>query len=203
MTVPCTVVKDPNATPAWQVQHSPFYRLDRRVNYTLKMFRNNQHGTTEQPDSQSVKTGVVSEESTEFTKRTNITVSASAGIAIEAFSASVQTSVSTELGYSTRYGVTQLNETTTTWSMVTPPRSSGALWAATHEIIAFRKDGDTVGGQGGLKYDVDARVSGEYPGGAGLKTFVDDTETTADDLKTQPFGEPESSIPEGAPGFID
>lgn len=202
VTVPCTVIKDPSATPAWQVQHSPFYTLERRVNYTLKMFRNNQHGTTEQPDSQAIKTGVTTEESNEYSKRTSVSVTASAGINVKAFSASVQTSVTTELGYSTRYGVTQLNETTTTWSMVTPPRSSGALWSATHEIIAIRKDGDTVGGQGGLKFDVDSRVSGEYPGGAGLKTFVDDTETTADDLKAQPFGEPETSIPESAPGFI-
>ncbi|MGY0061164.1 Vps62-related protein [Streptomyces sp. LZ34] len=202
VTVPCTVIKDPNATPAWQVQNSPFYTLERRVNYTLKMFRDNRHGTTEQPDSQSIKTGVATEESKEFSKRTSVSVTASAGINIKAFSTSVTTSVSTELGYSTRYGVTQLNETTTTWSMVTPPRSSGALWAATHEIIAIRKDGDTVGGQGGLKFDVDARVSGEHPGGAGLKTFVDDSETTADGLKAQPFGEPESSIAGDAPAFI-
>ncbi|WP_241269685.1 Vps62-related protein [Streptomyces chrestomyceticus] len=202
VTVPCTVVKDPHATPAWQALNSPFYTLERRVNYTLKMFRNNQHGTEAQPDSQAIRTGVSTERSEEFSKRTSVTVTASAGINIKAFSASVETSVTTELGYSSRYGVTQLNDVTTTWSMVTPPRSSGALWAATHEIIAIRKDGDTVGGQGGLTFDVDSRVSGEYPSGAGLKTFVDDTETTADDLKAQPFGEPETSIPDDAPAFI-
>ncbi len=202
VTVPCTVITDPNATPAWQAQYSPFYTLERRVNYTLKMFRNNQHGTVEQPDSQAVRTGVSEEQSDEFSERTTITVTASAGINIKAFSSSVETSVSRELGYSSRYGVTQLNETTTTWSMVTPPHSSGALWSATHEIIALRKDGDTVGGQGGLTFDVDSRVSGEYPSGAGLKVFVDDTETTADDLKAQPFGEPETSISNDAPDFI-
>lgn len=202
VTVPCTVVKDPTVTPAWQALNSPFYTLERRVNYTLKMFRDNQHGTTAQPDSQSVRTGVSREQSEEFSRRTSVTVSASAGVNIKAFSASVETSVSTELGYSSRYGVTQLNEITTTWSMVTPPRSSGALWAATHEIIAIRKNGDTVGGQGGLSFDVDSRVSGEYPGGAGVKTFVDESETTADDLKAQPFGEPETSISSEAPAFI-
>lgn len=202
VTVPATVIKDPSKTAEWQALHSPFYTLERRVNYTLKMFRNNQNGTVEQNDSQAITTGVTTERSEEFSKRTSVTVSASAGIQLKAFSASVETSVTTELGYSTRYGVSQLQQETKTWSLNTPPRSSGALWAATHEIFAIRKDGDTVGGQGGLKFDVDTRVSGEYPGGAGVRVLVEDMETTADDLKAQPFGEPADNVPDEARGFI-
>ncbi len=171
--VPCTLVKDPNKTIAWQVANSPFYTLERRVNYTLQIFRNNEAGTVPQPSNRRVTTGVSKERSEEYSRKTSVTVSASAGISIKAFSASIDTSVTTELGYSSRYGVTQFTEDSKDHGLITPPRSSGALWSATHEVIAIRKDGDAVGGQGGLRFDVDSYVTGEFPGSAGVRATVD------------------------------
>ncbi|WKK27178.1 Vps62-related protein [Streptomyces olivoreticuli] len=199
VTVPFTTITDPGKTLAWQAANSPFYTLERRVNYRLVLHRDNSAGSETPPDSQAVTTGVTTENSQEYSRRTSVTVSASAGISFKGLSAGVETSATTELGYSTRYSVAQLVSETKTWSLLTPPRKSGALWAARHEIITLRKDGTDVGGRGGLKFDVDSRVTGEYPPAreaeSAVRVLVDGIEV-ADDPKDQPFGEAESNVPE-------
>lgn len=195
VTVPCTIIKDPDKTIAWQVANSPFYTLERRVNYSLQIFRNNEAGTTPAESSVAVTTGVTKEKSEEFSKKTSVTVSASVGVEAKGFSASVSTSVSTELGYSTRTGVSLLNSVTKTHGLTTPPRSSGALWSATHEIVAVRKGGAAIGGQGGLKFDIDHYVTGEYPSSAGVAANVEGIDTPQA-TTAEAFGETEANIPD-------
>ncbi|MDT0447779.1 Vps62-related protein [Streptomyces hesseae] len=204
VTVPCTVIKDPGKTADWQVTNSPFYTLERRVNYYRQMFYDNSGGSVDQPNSQSITTGVSTTESEEFSKRTSVTVSASVGVEIKAFTASVETSVTTELGYTSRYDVTVLKQKTDTWSMVTPARHSTALWSPRHEIVPIRKNGDVVGGQGGLKFDTDVRVFTQFPpapGASSARVLVNGVEEQ-EDPKVQPFGESESTIPEALSSII-
>ncbi|MGX1760552.1 hypothetical protein ACWIG5_27160 [Streptomyces lydicus] len=68
-----------------------------------------------------------------------------------------------ELGYATRYGITQLEERTQTWPLTKPPRHSAAVWSPRHEIIALRRGGGPVGGQGRLAFDVDSRIYTQFP----------------------------------------
>ncbi|MFG3280739.1 Vps62-related protein [Streptomyces sp. NPDC048111] len=201
VTVPCTLVKDPGKEADWQVANSPFYTLERRVNYYRQLFYDNSGGSTEENNRQQVTTGISTESSEEYSRRTSITVSASVGISIKAFSASVETSVTTEMGYSSRYGVTQFQQETKDWSMTVPAGKSAALWSPRHEIVALRQNGEVVGGQGGLKCDVDVRVKTEFPEGSAVKVFVDDIEE-AEDLKAQPFGESRSNVPERTPDIV-
>jgi hypothetical protein len=193
VVVPCTLVDDSSKTASWQVQNSPFYTMERRVNYYCQMHYDNSQGSSEQEPSDSVSTGVSKEKSEEFSKRTGITVTSSVGIGVKGFSASLEVSVAHELGYSSRYGVTQFEERTQTWPLKVPPRHSAALWSPRHEIIAIRKDGDPVGGQGGLTFDVDSRVYTQYP-----PPSVDDARSLSEAITTgdlRPFGEPQSQIP--------
>jgi hypothetical protein len=197
VTVPCTVVADPDKTVAWQVANSPFYTLERRVNYTLQIFRNNQNGSTPAESSVSVTTGVTQTQSEEFSKRTSVTVTASAGIALKGLSVGVETSVSTELGYSSRYEVAQLRSVTKTHGLTTPPGASGALWSATHEIIAIRRNGEAVGGRG-LSFDVDSYVTGQYPSDAKVVDVVDGT-TVANSDPAEAFGTTTPNVPAAEP----
>ncbi|MER5490759.1 Vps62-related protein [Streptomyces sp. NPDC002490] len=185
VTVPCTVVGDPGKTLQWQVANSPFYTLERRSSFYCQMHYDNSQGDSEQAPSDSVTTGISTERSEEFSTRTSVTVTASAGIELKGLTASVETSVTTELGYSSRYGVTQFTERTQTWPMTTPPRHSAALWSPRHEIRAVRKDGTVVGGQGGLVFDVDSRVYTQHPA-ANLATPLSEAIIGGD---PDPFGE--------------
>ncbi|MDJ0384784.1 Vps62-related protein [Streptomyces sp. G-G2] len=203
VTVPMTVVKDPGKNIAWQAANSPFYTLERRVNFTLQIFRNNEAGSTPAESSVAVTTGITKEMSEEFSRRTSTTVSASAGIEIKGLSASVETSVTTELGYSSRHSVTQLNSVTKTHGLTTPARSSGALWSATHEIIAIRRNGEAVGGQGGLKFDVDSYFTGQYPRGAQAQMSTEGVGAQEGTL-AQAFGETgEPNVPDAEPQGAD
>ncbi|QIY58343.1 Vps62-related protein [Streptomyces sp. RPA4-5] len=200
VTVPCTVIKDPSQTPDWQATNSPFYTLERRVNYCRQMFYNNSQGTTQQDNSRAVTTGVSKTKGEEFSERTSISVTASAGIGIKAFSASAETSVTVEMGYTSRSEVTTFKEEQHTWAMSTPPRSSTALWSPRHEIMAIRKNGDVVG-QGGLPFDLNEHVLTEFPGASGATVLIDGVKKEQDP-KARPFGVPESNIPEHLKGTI-
>ncbi|MDX2394035.1 hypothetical protein NJL88_29025 [Streptomyces sp. DK15] len=194
VVVPCSLVADSSKTAAWQVENSPFYTLERRVSFYCQMHYDNEKGESEQNPTQSVTTGVSTDQSEEFSERTSITVTSSVGIEVKGFSAGLEVSVAHELGYSRRYGVTEFQEETQTWTLNTPPRHAAALWSPRHEIIALRQDGDPVGGRAGLAFDIESRVYTQFPP-------PDDTkapQSLSDAIiagNPQPFGEPQSAIP--------
>ncbi|MEV8530210.1 hypothetical protein AB0451_40155 [Streptomyces sp. NPDC052000] len=195
VVVPCTVIKDPGKTVAWQVANSPFYTLERRVNFYPHKHFDNSQGSVEESAPQEVTTGVSTTKGEEFSRRTNITVTASAGIELKGLSAWVQTSVSTELGYSSRYENTQFQELKDTWPLTVPARKSAAMWSPRHEIIALRANGESVGGQGGLVFDVNSRIKTEYPAPANEESRSLSEAIIAGD--PEPFGTPESNLPDG------
>ncbi|MEZ3183214.1 Vps62-related protein [Streptomyces pimonensis] len=176
VTVPCTVIQDPGKTLAWQVANSPFYTLERRTSWKKHIWSHNPTGNTESTGEYAVTTGVTKTTGEEFTKRTAITVGASAGIALKGFSASVETSVTTELGYTKRYEVSTFTEETHRHNLIIPPNSTGALWSARHEIVPRRADGDVVGGQGGLPLNTVDFLTGHYPNGAAVRHTIDGDE---------------------------
>lgn len=193
VVVPCTLVTDSSKTAQWQVDNSPFYILERRANYYCQMHYDNSQGSSEQEPTDSVTTGLSTEKSEEFSKRTSVTVTASAGIEVKGFSASLEVSVAHELGYSSRYGITQFEERTQTWTMKVEAFHSAALWSPRHEIIAIRQDGDPVGGRGGLAFDVDSRIYTQFPPPKGEPVQPVSEAIIAGDA--QPFGDHQSQIP--------
>ncbi|GAA2224095.1 Vps62-related protein [Micromonospora olivasterospora] len=193
VVVPCTLIKHPGKDVAWQVARSPFYTLERRVSFYCHKHYDNSQGSVEESAPQVVTTGVSKTKSDEFSQRTSVSVTASAGIAAKGFSASVETSFSIELGYTSRVDVTQFSEVQETWPMTVPPKKSAAMWSPRHEIIAIDKDGNTVGGLGGLVFDVNSRVKTEYPAPAQPQSLSEAIEAG----DPQPFGQTESNIPEG------
>ncbi|MCX5151830.1 hypothetical protein OHB36_34645 [Streptomyces sp. NBC_00320] len=166
------------------------------LNFYCQLHYDNSHGSVEEPVKEAVTTGVSEEKSEEFSERTGVTVTASAGIEIKGFSAGMEVSVSHELGYSSRYGVTTFEERTLEWPMTVPARTSAALWSPRHEIIALREDGDPVGGQAGLVFDVESRIKTEFPPPEDLAKAhslpLSEAIVAGD---PRPFGEPRSCIP--------
>lgn len=175
VVLPCTLVKDPAHDMAWQAVHSPFYKFERHVSYYWQQHLDNSQGASEQNPKQRVTTGVSKESSEEFTKRTSVTVTHGAGIMVQGISASQETSISMELGYSRRTGVTQFEEREEEWTMNTPARLTAVMWSLRHEIIAKRWDGDVVGGVGGLAFDLDSRVYTQFPAPVPAEAHTDGT----------------------------
>ncbi|WP_078962104.1 Vps62-related protein [Streptomyces hygroscopicus] len=202
VTVPCTVISDPGKTPAWQVQNSPFYTLERRTSFYAQMHNHNQTSETQNP-SQEVVTGVSNSNSQEFSRKTSITVTAKAGIEIKGLSAGIETSVAQELGYSTRTEVTYFQENRHTWTLNTAPGTAAVAWSPRHDIRAVRADGDPVG-QASLIFDIESRTYTQCPpaghgvGQGGI--LVNGTADTSGDLA--PFGPVENNLPDDTTGLI-
>ncbi|MGW1072323.1 Vps62-related protein [Streptomyces sp. NPDC002537] len=198
VTVPCTVVSDPGKTPGWQTANSPFYTMERRTSYFAQMHNDNSNGGQPQEPTQSVTTGVTESKSKEFSSKTGVTVTAKVGIEVKGLSAGVETSVTRELGYSTRTEVSVMQQQNFTWTLRTAPRTSAVAWSPRHEIRAVRRDGDVVG-QAALVFDVESRTYTQYPPvAAAEKGAVSDT--TATDV--EPFGTVESNLPEDLTSII-
>ncbi|GAA1285107.1 Vps62-related protein [Saccharothrix xinjiangensis] len=172
VVIPCTVVRDPHRAPAWQLEHSPFYTLERRRFYTSQLHRYN--GSSEpHTDSRAITTGVSGTDEEAFTKKTGVTVSASAGIEVKGLGLGASVSTTVELGYERRRSVTVLRSETKTHSLVTPPHTSGALWSETHEIRSFRADGSQVG-ETSLIFETSNYVNQQYPAGTDISHTVTD-----------------------------
>lgn len=202
VTVPCTVVSDPGKTPAWQVENSPFYTMERRTSFYAHMHNHNTTSEVQNP-TQAVMTGVSTTKSEEFSKKTSVTVTAKAGIEIKGLSAGIETSVAQELGYSTRTEVSYFQENTFTWTLNTAPRTAAIAWSPRHDIRAVRADGDPVG-QAALVFDIESRTYTQYPpAGDGVQQggiLVNGTADTDGDLA--PFGPVENNLPDDTTGLI-
>ncbi|MGW5820555.1 Vps62-related protein [Streptomyces noursei] len=204
VTVPCTVVSDPGKTPGWQAANSPFYTMERRTSYFAQMHNDNSMGGQVQEPTQSVTTGVTESKSEEFSSKTGVTVTAKAGIEIKALSAGVETSVTREIGYSTRTEVSVMEEQSFTWTLRTLPKTSAVAWSPRHDIRAVRADGDPVA-QAALVFDVESRTYTQYPPANDAETgqdgtLADEAGNTGRDVA--PFGAVESNLPSDTTGII-
>jgi hypothetical protein len=165
MLVPCTAIVDPNHLndAAWQVTHSPFYRLERNVFYKLMYFYNNRNGSLVQPGSVAMTSGITKEHSQEFSQTTGISISAEAGIQIGIVSGKVTATVSKELGYSTSTSVSDLEEITWTASADCPVGKAVALWQKYNRFILYRHNGAVLEEVGRWDVGIKSFVMDEYP----------------------------------------
>ncbi|MEV7941595.1 hypothetical protein AB0O82_36410 [Kitasatospora sp. NPDC088264] len=182
VTVPYFMVEDPVRDAHWQIRNSPFYRIRRLRRFDVALFRDNRNGTVQQEQSEAVTTGVSREDSTAFNVTTGISVGVAVGIEVSAkpFGMGVSgtttysVSATVELGYERRRSVTVMNEVTRTYGLAVPPRSSGCLWMEHHQLVPVRADGTELGPRASLGFRTDHYVTGEFPGGAGVRAFTEE-----------------------------
>ncbi|MFC5724559.1 Vps62-related protein [Streptomyces gamaensis] len=171
VTVPYSMVKDDGVDELWKISNLPFYKIQRNRHYELILWRNNRDGSEPQPDSEAVTTGVSRTQGESFSRTTGITVGVTVGVEASAklfgsgTTTTVQTSVSTtlEVGYERRYDITTMEERTVTRTLVTPPRSSGALWMERHELLPIRANGDLLSPTAKLPFRTVYYHTGQYP----------------------------------------
>jgi len=160
--VPCSIVKDPLHDAAWQIAHSPFYRLERSVVWRL-IAHNFNNTSVEQPNSVQFTKGVTTEEATRVWNATSISVSAEAGIELKVFSAKVTATVSREMGYETLHSLSELSSRTDTLAMQTPPKKAVALWQQVSRFTLYRHDGPRLEVADFWESGTDTFYADEYP----------------------------------------
>lgn len=166
VTVPFTAVVDNDKTLQWRVENSPFYTVERSVDYALVLFIDNTT-KTQQSASTAITTGVSRESSETFSITTGITVSYESGIDAGGFSTKVTASLSIELGYSSTTAVTQFRSETDEAILVAAPDHAAALWTESDSLRVRRADGGAVGAP--LSFDTTdtAYVISEFPSEVG------------------------------------
>lgn len=143
VTVPFTAVTDGGKSLAWKVANSPFYTLERSVQYDLLIFDDN-NTSVPQTKSHNVTTGISKESSETFSINTGISVTVEEGVDVGGFSSKVSATVSVELGYAQTTSVTKFESTEIDAELTTPPERAAALWTEAHSIRVARADGSSV-----------------------------------------------------------
>ncbi|MBD3393849.1 MAG: DUF946 domain-containing protein [Chitinivibrionales bacterium] len=152
MMVPFSVINDTTTSIAWQVENTPFYRVERYQYYThsdLLYYINN--GSSDYVWSEAITTGITEEQSQRFWHSTGISVTANAGFEFKGFSAGVSVTVSQEFGYESSSSISTYNAKTTTKTVTVAPHCIGVLWQKCDLILMKRcnvaGDCQTVGSE--------------------------------------------------------
>ncbi|MFD0358252.1 Vps62-related protein [Streptomyces sp. NPDC127110] len=156
--IPFTAVKDEDRSVPWKLEHSPFYRIERKVSWELVDHVDN---NTESPAklSRAITTGVEKESANNFQITTGIQVNATAGVSGGVASASVSTTYSLELGFSHSTSVKELESKTVTVEKDVLPNTSLAAWVGSNSLQVVRADHTLVGkplqfrGKSSVRYD--------------------------------------------------
>ncbi|MCB9758887.1 MAG: Vps62-related protein [Alphaproteobacteria bacterium] len=159
ITVPYTAIQDDSKDTAWKLENSPFYEVEREINYSLLLFDDNRTSTT-QVQKDTIAVGVTKSQSETFSQKTGISVTAESGVSFIA-NGKVSATVTVELGWSTTTSVSQFESRTIERTLATPPNTSGALWVVHYKLYAVREDGTRFSQP--LTFDVSSFTHSQYP----------------------------------------
>ncbi|MFJ6783244.1 Vps62-related protein [Streptomyces yangpuensis] len=142
--VPFTAVNDKDRSVPWKLEHSPFYRIERKVSWELVDHVDN---NTESPAklSRTIMTGVEKESADTFHITTGVSVNATAGVSAGVASASLSTTYSLELGFSHSSSLKELSSEAVTAEATVMPYTSMAAWVGSNTLQVAREDGTLVG----------------------------------------------------------
>lgn len=168
VTVPCTAITDPDKDLAWQLEHSPFYLVERAVYYDLLIFEDNKTNVP-QTKTHSVVTGITQEVSESFSVTTGINVGFEVGVEVGGdvyggkVTAKASLQISQELGYTSSNSVAVFESTEETAELTTPPEHAAALWSEANGIQLKRLDGSPVGPPLAFTLGNAAYLTSQYP----------------------------------------
>jgi hypothetical protein len=141
--VPFTAVKDEDRSTEWKLANSPFYRIERKVSWSLLSFINNDTDTA-QSVTDTVTTGIEKETIDTFSVNTGFSYSGNGGFSIGVISASVTTTFSLELGFSRSKSSKELESHSVARTLQVPAKHAGAMWVGTSTLQVTRGDKSLV-----------------------------------------------------------
>lgn len=144
VTLPFIAVVDNHYDLAWKVANSPFYVLERWINFELTLFDDNQQAEPHTIES-TITIGVTKQSTETFTHEVGITVSYESGIKAGVFESKMTGSLSYKFGYSSSTQVGAFRNTETKTHLTTPGKKAGAQWTPRTMFKLLRSDGSQVG----------------------------------------------------------
>lgn len=161
LLVPFTHIANPTAVPVpTRAATSPFYRLERYVNFKMMACRYNDT-SLEQPASFTFTRGITNTASDSFEVRTGIEVSYEAGVSVkDLFNVGVTTKLSLEFGYTHATEVSELQQSEGTFNFDAVPQATTAIFQDNNVFRVYRHAGDhtelvsTTPGFNGLSFVV-------------------------------------------------
>jgi len=158
--LPFDSVTDNNKDTNWKYTNSPFYTLARYDNYSC-LYTSNNTGSGIMTYSQQYSYGVTKTVSDTFSVSTGISVTASLGVDVGLYDASVSATVSVELGYSSSTSVSQMETRTETISYACPGNTAFALYIVNTSLILIRGDGTVAAAP--LQFNPPSNYVAQYP----------------------------------------
>jgi len=143
LLVPFTHIVGPAGVSApTRAATSPFYRLERFVNFRMVACRYNDT-SLQQPASFTFTRGITRTETDSFEVRTGIEVSYEAGVTLkDLFNAGVTTKLSLEFGYTRATEVAELEQSEGTFSFDAVPQATTAIFQDNTVFRVYRHAGD-------------------------------------------------------------
>lgn len=167
VTVPFTGVTDDQYGVDWKVANSPFYVLERWVNFQLELYDNNQQAQPHTIESE-VTVGVTETSSETFSHEVGISISYETGVSF-GVGAKVKGTLSYKFGYSSSTSVAAFRQKTIKMQLVTPGQHAAALWAPRTQFQLVRADMSKVADPLVLEDNAVAFYEREYPAPPGTK----------------------------------
>ncbi|MFW3470023.1 hypothetical protein ACN24M_00750 [Streptomyces microflavus] len=152
VTVPCTALTDKDKTPAWTVENSPVYTLQRQRSYKLVAALNLKESSSGGEISQDVTEGISSTQTTSLQEKVGLKVGFEVGAEFEGLGAKVTGEVSYELGYDQSHSVTVMKSNTKGVKTQAAARHTTALYVENHSLSALRVDGSEVSDSKALSF---------------------------------------------------
>lgn len=143
VTLPFTAIVDSHYDVAWKVANSPFYVLERWVNFELAAFDDNGLETPHEIEVK-VEAGVSQQQTDTFSHEVGISVSYESGVKAGVASSKVTGTLSYKFGYQSATQIGSFRSQTITTKLVTPANHSAAMWAPRHAFQLVRHDGSKV-----------------------------------------------------------
>lgn len=171
--VPFTMITDPEYPDRqdWQLENSPFYRLEREVYYKLLYFNYNQT-SVQQENRVEIVSGSVESQSEVFYEETGVSVRKESGIEIGSVTVTSvggvsfggETNVSRKLGYATATNIQELREDHTTTTVYTAPGRAAAMWQKYNRFTLKRHMGTGVEIVSVYEFGINEFVTDEFGG---------------------------------------
>ncbi len=164
MLVPCSIINDSSYVGDiwWQVANTPFYRLERQVFYK-RLYHNYNQTSEMQTNSVTITSGMTTTESERIWGETRVSISMETGLSFKAITGKLTATVSQSFGYETQTQVAELQQTSITSSINTPPGKAAALWQKYNKYVLYRHNGTQLEQVSTWGFGVESYVTDEYP----------------------------------------
>lgn len=161
----------------WQLDNSPFYRLECDVYYKLKYFNYNQT-SAEQENRIEIVSGTSREECEQYWEETGVSITRESGVMIgsETYGGTVSsrtaTNVSRSLGFATMTNIQEFYEEHTTTTVFTPPGKAAAMWQKFNRFTLKRHVGTETEIVSIYEMGVNEFITDDYPDDGDKARFI-------------------------------